>query len=53
VENKHKPKIDKKNMSVEKQAEISDTSDDHRWIDGRRFHKFESAAYEIPNDIEE
>jgi hypothetical protein len=39
-------------MSVEQKAEIADTSNDHKWIDGRRFHNAES-PYELPNDIRE
>jgi hypothetical protein len=40
------------NMSVEQNAEITDTSDNHKWIDGRRYHNAES-PYELPNDINE
>jgi hypothetical protein len=46
-----KPAIDV-DMSVEQKAEIADTSDNHKWIDGRRYHNADS-PYEIPNDIRE
>jgi hypothetical protein len=39
-------------MSVEQKVEISDTSDNHKWIDGRRFHNAD-APYELPNDLGE